>query len=392
MRERTMRERIPTHLYDGYQVHRAALARGLQVLALPRQVLLAGKDRTVPSQVSFAHGVPESSTVSAVTYAQDRRLRRALLERAGVPVPRGATFTWNGIGPASRWAEAHGYPVVIKETVGENPGRTIRDVRSREDITAAFQELRRREPLDRAPGSNPLMAGWAPTRLGYILDDDGNEVAPLRTRFLLERQTPGETVRALVVGGRVIAAVLLDAEGTGTEEVTASLHEGLGQVLVRAAEAIPGLAMATVDAVVDDHRRSAAGQSCVIVELSERPRIETYITADEALGDRIGDALLAGQAAQAQVELPDEVTSIQADLLIQGLRDVEAVRAALPDAAAPHGLELTVTDTDPVAGELRARCAGTPRAVALSMELLLAGHLVSDRAASVEYTIRSDDE
>lgn len=388
-----MREKIPSHLYDGYQVHRAALARGMQVLALPRQVLLAGTEATVPSQVSFAHGVPESSTVSAVTYAQDRRLRRALLERAGVPVPRGATFTWSGIGAATRWAETHGYPVMIKEAVGENPGQVVRDVHSREDITAAFRELRRREPLDRAPGSNPLMAGWAPTRLAYILDDEGNEAAPLRTRFLLERQTPGETVRALVCGGRVVAAVLLDAAaGTGTQDVTATLHAEIGQAVVRAAEAIPGLAMASVDAVVEDHRRPVQGQSCVIVELSERPRIDTYITAADELGDRIGDALLASQADQAQIELSDLVSTIEADLLLQGLRDPEALREALPAAVTPYDVELTVTEVDPVAGEVRARCAGTPRSVALSMELLLAGELLSDRATSVEYAIRSDDE
>lgn len=155
---------LPSRLLDGYQVHRAALTRGLHVLALPRQVLLAGQEASVPAQVSFTHGVPESSVLSAVTFAQDQRLRRALLERARVPVPQGATFSWRSIGNAKRWAETHGYPVVVKEGVGENPPRAIRDLRTSTELQKAFNELRRRDIADRTPGSNPLIAGYATTR------------------------------------------------------------------------------------------------------------------------------------------------------------------------------------------------------------------------------------
>lgn len=387
------RSEIPTHLYDGYQVHRAALARGLQILALPRQVLLAGRHRTVPSEVSFTHGVPEASTVSAVTYAQDRQLRRALLQRTAVPVPRGATFTWLGVEAAARWSEELGYPVVIKEVVGENPARAIRDVNSREGIMRAFKELRRREPEDRAPGSNPLIAGYATTRLGYMLDDEGNEVAPLRTRFLIEKQVPGRVVRALVCGGRLIAAVLLDVgTGTGYQDVTDGLHEEVAAVLIRAAESIPGLAMATVDVVLDDPRRGVDDQMCLVVELAERPRLHTYITAAAELGDRCGDALLNFQAERAGIDLPPPQSQVSTQALIEGLRDAEAVAKALPRLATGYEVDLNITARDDVAGELTTTCAGSPAAVALLMELLLSGDLLADRAASVEYTIRSNDE
>ena len=378
---------IPTYLYDGYQVHRAALSRGLQILALPRQVLLAGRKRTVPSEVSFTHGVPEASTVAAVTYAQDRRLRRALLERAGVAVPTGASFTWKSVNSAANWAADLGYPVIVKEVVGENPATAIRDVGSEDELTAAFQQLRRREPEDRAPGSNPLVAGYATTRLGYILDDEGNEVAPLRTRFLIEKQVPGDVVRALICGDRLIAAVLLDVTtGHGYQEVTSALHEDIAEILVRAAGAIPGLAMATVDVVVDDLRRPSEGQNCLVVELAERPRAETYNAAGEGLGDRLGDALLDFQAQRAGISLPAPGSHASGRALIEGLRDADGAARALPALAKQYNVDLTVQGIDDLDGELTTTYAGPPGAVAVLMELLLAGLLLEDRAASVEYT------
>ena len=378
---------IPTYLYDGYQVHRAALSRGLQVLALPRQVLLAGRERTVPSEVSFTHGVPEASTVSAVTYAQDRRLRRALLERVGVAVPKGASFTWKSVNSAGQWSAELGYPVTVMEVVGENPATAIRNVSSEEELTAAFQELRRREPEDRAPGSNPLVAGYATTRLGYILDDEGNEVAPLRTRFLIEKQVPGDVVRALICGGRLIAAVLLDVTtGNGYQDITDEVHEGIVEILVRAAGAIPGLAMATLDIVVDDLRRSPEGQTCLVTELAERPRAETYNAAADGIGDRIGDALLAFQAERAGISLQEPRPHVSGQALIEGLRDADGVAQTLPEIAKQYDVDLTVHEIDDLDGELTTTYSGPPGAVAVMMELLLAGLLLEDRAAAVEYT------
>lgn len=379
---------IPAHLYDGYQVHRAALARGLHVLVLPRQVLLAGRSSAVPSEVSFTHGVPEASTVSAVTYAQDRRLRRAMLERAGVSVPRGATFTWKGVDAAARWASEVGYPVVVKEVVGENPARSVRDVNSEEDIRVAFQELRRRDPEDRSPGSNPLIAGYATTRLGYIVDDEGNEVAPLRTRFLVEKELEGQLVRALVCGQRLIVAVLLKPDaGVGTQDVTDDLHPEISDLLIRAAHAIPGLAMATVDAVVNDHQKAPDGQTCSVVEVAERPRAHSYLDATAEVGDRIGDALLQFQAERAGIQLPPSQPQVRARTRIEGLRDAGRAAELLPAKAAEFNVDLTVTSHDDVDGELNTTCTGPPPGIAALTELVMSGDLLADRAACVEYTM-----
>ena len=380
--------RIAAHLYDGYQVHRAVLSRGLQTLALPRQVLLAGRSTTVPSEISFTHGVPEASTVSGVTYAQDRRLRRALLERARVPVPKGATFTWRNLENATRWAENIGYPVVVKEMVGENPSRSIPNVRSADQVEDAFRQLRLRQPEDRSPGSNPLIAGYATTRLGYVLDDDGTEVAPLRTRFLIEKQVEGQVVRAMVTGSRVVAAVLRDP--AAPRDILEQLHPGFTELLVRTSQAVPGLAMTTIDLVVDDFRRDPASQSCVVVELSERPRAETFLAAGEQLGDRIGDALVELQAEQAGLPLRPLRQNVTASLVIEGLRDAASVAVQIPAKAEEYGVELAVVGSDEIDGELQASASGEPQSLSMLVELLMAGYLLEDRAAAVEYVIEDD--
>lgn len=381
---------MPVHLFDGYQVHRAALAHGLHVLALPRQVLLAGRERTVPSDISFAHGVPEASTVAAVTFAQDRRLRRAMVERAGVTVPKGATFSWRTVRSASTFAEEMGYPVVVKEVQGENPARAVRGVRSSDEVASAFHELRQRRPEDRSPGSNPFIAGYAATRLGFDLDDDGNEVAPLRTRFLVEKQVQGQVVRTLVCGDEAVVSVLMDeSTGRGVLDVTAECDPRIREIAVAATGATPGLALGTVDIVSDDYRSD--GGDALVVDVSERPRLETYVTAGEHLGERASDAIVRFQARAAGIDLSTTPrTTVSGRALIEGLRNAEATSQELPDRAAELGMSLEVIDVDDVLGSLRVAVSGTPSTVAAYVELLLSGHLTTDRASSVEF--KSEDE
>ncbi|MGO1440997.1 MAG: hypothetical protein ACTHVY_13040 [Brevibacterium yomogidense] len=380
---------MPVHLFDGYHVHRAALARGLNVLALPRQVLLAGREHTVPSEISFAHGVPESSTVAAVTFAQDRRLRRAMVERADVAVPKGATFSWRTVRSASTFAEELGYPVVVKEVQGENPARAVRGVRSAEDVASAFHELRKRRPEDRSPGSNPLIAGYAATRLGFDLDDEGNEVAPLRTRFLVEKQVPGQVVRTLVCGDEAVMSVLMDdSTGLGVLDVTEQCHPRIREIAVAATQATPGLALGTVDIVSDDYRSD--GGEALVTDVSERPRLETYVTAGEHLGEIGSDAIVRFQARVAVIDLPPIRTHVSGTALVEGLRDAEATSHVLPGRADALGMSVQVLDIDDVLGTLRLSMSGPPSTMAAYVELLLSGDLTTDRASSIEF--KSEDE
>ncbi|GAA4831591.1 hypothetical protein [Garicola koreensis] len=375
---------LPTRLVDGYHVHRAALARDLDVLSLPRQVLLAGTEATVPSQVSFTHGVPEASGLSAVTFAQDQRLTRALLERAQVPKPAGASFSWRSISKAEKWASNLGFPVLVREGVGENPARAIRQLNSAEELRAAFNQLRRRDKADRTPGSNPHIAGYATTRLTFTYDEEGNEVAPLRSRMLVEEDPFGRAIRGFVLGGRLITAVELDGDrNTGVREVTEELDPEVIDVLVKAAEAVPGLACATVD-VLDE--RSGPARGPLVMSVAERPRIETYLSAKHSLGDLIGDALLEFQAREANIALGTSRTSLKRHMEIEGLRHAAEAADQLPNIAENYGAEISIDNADAVTGDVEATATGSPEVLAALAELLMAGELLRDRAAAVNYS------
>lgn len=378
---------LPTRLIDGFQVHRAALAHDLNTLSLPRQVLLVSSETTVPSQLSYTHGVPEASGLSAVTFAQDHRLKRALLDRAEVATPMGASFSWKSIRKAEKWAEQIGYPVILREGVGENPVRAIGNITSGQQLTEAFNQLRRRDKADRTPGSNPHVAGYATTRLTFTYDDEGNEVAPLRSRMLVEKQIRGRTTRAFVIGGELVCAVELNPDNVaGARVVTSELTTNDIAVFTRTLAAIPGLACATIDAVRTPESSEESPNPLLITSISERPRIETYMSADIELGTRVGEALLSFQSREAALDLPAAIDDCKRTIEIEGLRRATHVAEELPAVADSYGVRITIEDVDAVSGDLRGTAHGTPEGLAALAELLTAGYLMEDKAAAVNYS------
>lgn len=379
---------LPDYLLDGYFIHRSALERGMNILALPRQVLLASDRQREPGEVAFTHAVPLSSSLSAVTFAQDRRLRRALFERMNVPKPRGASFSHLGLKNASAWVKRFGYPVTVKEAIGENDGRAIRNVASDAELDVAFHTLRQRGEADRAPGSNPYISGYTTTRLSFRVDDEGNQLAPAKTRMLLERQSKGVTIRGFVVGGRIIAAVELDESlDEGSADVTDALTPEQESALLGAANAIPGLGSATVD-VVQRRRRFLRRRKLrpLVTELSERPRMGAFYALNAGLADRIAGALLDAEARNADVRLEPAAATIERDVVIEGVGRADEVGEQLRSTFAASDVEFDMQHIDEVEGRLRARCSGSPATVAAVLELLMAGELMDDRASAVEYT------
>lgn len=377
---------MPDYLQDGYEVHRAALAHGMNILLLPRQVLLASDQDVVPSQLSFTHGVPEYSTVSAVTFAHDRRLRRDLLARIGVRIPEGQSFSYRNADRAATWAEqVLGFPVVVKEVQGENPAESVAGIKSKQELWEALQTLRRRDAADRSPGSNPRVSGYATTRFGFEIDDDGNQLAPAKTRFLVEKHLTGKHVRVLACEGSDPIAVVLDPEtGNGSEDISAQIHPSLHAMALKAVTAIPGLAVGSVDFIVDDYTVDLDTQQWVVVELAERIRSETYEAAAAGLGNQIGDALVSFQAAKAGIQLGEPRETVDATLRIEGVRDTDKVANQFSAVASEYGVTASATVADDLEGLVDANCQGSPAALAELTEALMSGLLLDDRAYCVE--------
>lgn len=384
---------LPRHLYDGYLVHRDAISRGLDVLLLPRQVLLAGVDSAVPAKLSFTHGVPQSSTLSAVTFAQDRRLRRALFERRGVAKPTGASFSHRSLGRATRWAKSKGFPVSVKEAIGENDGRAIRHVNSPRELDEAFTTLRVREESDRAPGSNPNISGYTTTRLTYVVDDQGRELAPTRTRMLIEKEPVGKAFRTFVVDGEVVGIVELSADGeVGEVVIIDTANPGLTSAATNAADAVPGLGFAMVDLTETRGRNPLRKPRYLVTELSERPRMASLSEKHPHLAERVAQRLLQAEARRGGVPLHDPVSVVKRTIRVDGLRDPENAAAQAGDTYRAHGAQLDLKDVDPVMGSFMAVCEGPVALVAALNEMLMSGDLIDDRAAAIEYVRENEGD
>ena len=373
---------FPPAMQDGLLVLGAVLAHRLDAFLLPRQVLLAGPTGHV-GVLSFVHGVPQASTVAGVTHAQDRRLRRILLNKAGLPTPPGITFS--ALGPLSlrRFVWRHGYPFVLKEAIGENPAFKI-EVSTEAELIDAVSQLRIRTEDHLAPARSLVTSGYAETLLGLDEDESGRRIASARMRLLIEKRVSGRYIRCMICDGNVLAAIELDKSAPqGWRDILDQLHDGFKILAVRAASVILGLATASVDLIVTSQSSDPDKQKCYIVELSERPRLDSYMDASEDLGPRLATALLTHQAKQSSVSLRKPLDEIAVRICADGLPRPSELLPLLQDMCGHLGVSTSAESVDGVEGGLELRLEGRPPAVALVLETLMSGMHFNQRAIAI---------
>ena len=299
-----MEDQFVPAVQDGILVLGTALAHQLDALLLPRQVLLAGPSSQEVGLLSFVHGVPQASTVAGVTHAQDRRLRRILMNKAGLRTPPGITFSSRGPLSLRRFVWQNGYPFVLKEAIGENPAFKI-ECSTESDLLAAVSQLRIRTENHLAPARSLVTSAYAETLLGLDEDEQGRRIASARMRLLIEKRVSGRYIRCMVCDGEVLAAIELErSEPQKWTNIIEQLHADFKELAVKAADVIPELAAASVDLVVSDPSSELDKQTYYIVELSERPQLDSYASASEELGSRLATALLMYQAKKSSISLP----------------------------------------------------------------------------------------
>lgn len=359
-------------LRDGYEVHRAALARGLNVRLLPRQVMEVSTPEDSSRTVGFTHGVPESTTLAGATYAQDMRMRRAMLMKAGFAVPRGATFSVGRSKPlARRFASRIGYPVVIKPAVGDNTIEVSPNLQDRGDLMEAIEYLytppSQREKFTRA--------AYGLTELREPGRVNGKVVAPAGYRFLIEKHVRGQYLRFLIIDQRV-ANVLYCPDGPWESapeqmrDVTGSTHQSLNDIAAGAARAVPGLAVAAVDIVVPNYEADTAIEDAQIVELSERPWLAVQHSYDPSLASGLADEILQSALPQAKARQYQEKISSQ--ILIGGAVYPATLLDVLRQQFEKFAIESELYESDRALGQIRGEVQGTPNGISWVM-----GHLIN---------------
>jgi hypothetical protein len=383
---------LPPELQDGYLIHSAVLARGLNVLLLPRQVLVASQSDHDEVTISFVHGVPQASTVAGVTHARDKRLRRYLLNIEKLPTVPGITFSSLGSNSLAAFISRVGYPLVMTEAIGENPSRRTKDIWNSEDLLAAMSQMRQLPEDQFLPARSLVGSAYGENILSYTEDETGERVAPPHVRLLVERRVCGRYVRCFVCDGGFMAAIEFD-ESTRTPkaDISAQLHEKFKDIASRTTAVIPGLFAASVDLVLEDPARDPGNQVYYIVELSERPRFDTYMRASPELGPALADALLVRQAQHSSLSLNDPAETVAVRVRLEGLPDPNPLLPKLRDSCNALCLSGFMRVSDAMEGIVEGQIHGGPREIALVMEALGSGiHFGQRVAAADEWQIPVD--
>jgi len=376
---------LPPELQDGYLVHSAVLARGLNVLLLPRQVLLASQPDRDAGSISFVHGVPQASTVAGVTHARDKRLRRYLLNIEKLPTPPGITFSSLGSRSLDRFISKVGYPLVLMEAIGENPSRRTNDIWNKADLLAAVSQMRKLPEDQFLPARSLVASAYGENILSYIEDEAGERVAPPHARLVVEKSISGRYVRCFVCGGEFLAAVEFDkSTRTPKADISMQLHQGFKSIAARAAGVIPGLFAASVDLVLEDPAGAPESQTYYIAELLERPRLDTYMRASSELGPALADALLVRQAQRSSLPLDDPVDTVAVRVRLEGLPEPSRLLPLVQESCNALGLSGFVNVSDPMEGVVEGHIQGAPGKIALVIEALGSGIHFGQRTAAMD--------
>ena len=376
---------LPPELQDGYLIHSAVLARGLNVLLLPRQVLLASRSDHDAASVSFVHGVPQASTVAGVTHARDKRLRRYLFNIEKLPLPPGISFSSLGSRSLDRFISRVGYPLVVMEAIGENPSRKTNEIWNKADLLAAVSQMRKLPEDQFMPARSLVVSAYGENILSFAEDEAGERVAPPHARLVVERSISGRYVRCFVCGSEFLAAVEFErSTRTPKADISKELHEGFKSIAARAAGVVPGLFAASVDLVLEDPASAPESQTYCIAELLERPRFDTYMRASPELGPGLADALLVRQARHSSLPLEDPAGTVAVRVKLEGLPEPNRLLPILQESCNALGLSGVVNVSDPMEGVVEGHIQGAPGEIALVMEALGTGIHFGQRTAAID--------
>jgi cyanophycin synthetase len=303
----------------------AAVARGI-----PYRRLTEG------SMVQFGWGkrqrriqAAETCRTSAIaeSIAQDKELTKKLLHAAGVPVPLGRSVTdaedaWKAA------CEIDG-PVVLKPRDGNQGKGVAVNIRTREEVLAAFQVAQAISPdviveryisghdfrllvvgnqlVAAARRAPPQVIGDGKHSIGELIEQvnkdprrgDGHATSLTKIRVddiaraTLAKQ--GYTVDSVPPKGEPVSLrnnANLSTGGTATD-VTEDVHPDLAARAVEAAQMV-GLDICGVDIVCESVIKSLEEQGGGIVEVNAAPGLRMHLQPSFGKGRAVGEAIISG--------------------------------------------------------------------------------------------------
>ncbi|RZI84100.1 MAG: cyanophycin synthetase [Rubrivivax sp.] len=302
-------------------------------------IVAAATDRRIPhirlnegNLVQLGHGArqrriwtAETDLTSAIAegIASDKDLTKSLLKSCGVPVPEGEAVD----SPAAAWEAAQdiGLPVVVKPSDGNHGRGVALDLKTREEVEAAFEVASRHgsevlvekfikghehrllvvggKVVAAARGEAAWVTGdgWSTVvqlidrqlntdpRRGVNEDFPLNLIKPLEDdAILLDLQRQGLTPDSVPEANR---QVLIQRNGNVAIDCTDLVHPEVEHAVALAARVV-GLDIAGVDLVAQDIARPLQSQGGAIVEVNAGPGLLMHLKPAEGSPRPVGRAIV----------------------------------------------------------------------------------------------------
>ncbi|HXD04822.1 MAG TPA: cyanophycin synthetase [Burkholderiaceae bacterium] len=311
-------------------------------------IVAAATDRRIPhirlnegNLVQLGYGATqrriwtaETELTSAIAegIASDKDLTKRLLKSCGVPVPEGEIVT----SADAAWSAAQdiGLPVVIKPTDGNHGRGVTLDLKTREDVAAAFEVAERHgsevlvERFVRGHEHRLLVVGGkvaaaARGETAWVTGDGSSTIVELVDRHinsdprrglnedsplnrikadedgavLLDLRRQGLTPQSVPEAGR---QVLIQRNGNVAIDCTDDVHPEVQYAVCLAARVV-GLDIAGVDVVAEDISRPLQAQGGAVVEVNAGPGLLMHLKPAVGMPRPVGRAIVDHL-------FPDEVT------------------------------------------------------------------------------------
>lgn len=294
---------LGSYAVHGHVLEREALAYGLSTRRFSKATfhIEDGKTRTLP----FRTARSPLTGITASSIVRHKETTRILLQRAGIPVPQGRTFSGEDPGRLYEYAKRIGYPVVLKPAAGSMGVGVTANIRDESELRSALtrfkdsvmkhddliveQHIHGRDYRIMVLGDRVIAAV---ERIPASVVGDGQSsvaelilaknafrrknphLGPLRIKWnstaIYEVTKAGLTGDSVLPDGRRLFLNSANnlTQGGDSVDVLDEMHPSIIEASVAAVRAVPGLAYCGVDFLLEDHRQSLESQSAAIIELN----------------------------------------------------------------------------------------------------------------------------
>jgi len=372
------------NFFDGILTLRNLFAQPNRLRVYPRQiVVLEGRGR---NRLSFVHGMPDVTTLTSAMTIQHKRMRRGILERNDVPVPKGAAFSMaRGLKQAKAFAQRLGFPVVIKPSRGDAGFYNFTDLGNQRELDWAIAKMK--VPTYERPGV--FHSGYTPMELGAPRRESGRTIVPGGYRILVEKQVAGQLVRFLVYEGAVISAVRCEgspSDGTlrSSSDVLAQVHPLILKTVKRAFHSFPHTGIAAIDIVTSNVSDPNNNGDAQVVDYWERPFLWVQARDSLDLALDLSERITSGYMSSHGLNLDAVPSEARVHMRAHSLPSARLSQSSLSEIATDAGVKYSVSGYSDLEGTIEGTLEGGSLELAALIDAISNGAYHSIPAGLIE--------